>query len=103
MLELLIEGIIVGAFMRLKYQFMTTAVGDECYAVAVGNNSREFSGMIKLNEEGAEIINLLSVETEYDKLIDGLSQKYEETSREEIEMMVNSFLDSLRSEGLLVE
>lgn len=88
--------------MKLKYRFMTTTVGDECVAVAVGENSQEFNGMIKLNKEGADIISLLSDEIELDELVNSLIDKYQDTSREEIVDLVKDFINQLEAANLLV-
>ena len=88
--------------MKLKYDFITSKVGDEIIAVAVGANADKFSGMLKLNEEGAAILELLKKDISEDELIDSLVSKYEDSTRDEISEFVKEFVSQLKEAGLLL-
>ena len=88
--------------MKLKYEFETTELGDEIIAVPVGNNARDFSGVINLNDSAAAILKLLQKETTAEEIVSNLLEEYE-GAREEITAFVEKFIDKLRKEDLLSE
>lgn len=45
--------------MKLKYKFVVREVAGKSVAVAVGEDNRNFNGMIKLNETGEFIFKML--------------------------------------------
>ena len=63
--------------MKLKYQFELVDVGEEKIAVPIGKNSHKLNGVIKLNQEGAEILQLLNRETTIEAIVSELHKKYD--------------------------
>ena len=62
--------------MKLKYEFVVKNVCGSMVAVAVGDGTSAFNGMIKLNSTGAEIMEMLAVPTAEDQIVDALTEKY---------------------------
>ena len=88
--------------MKLKYEFETTELGDEIIAVPVGDNARDFGGVINLNDSGAAILKLLQKDTTVEQIVSSLLEEYEGT-KEEMTAFVEKFIDKLRREELLSE
>ena len=89
--------------MRLAVEMAVMEMDGVWSAVAVGKDSAKFHGMLKLNEEAAEIIKLLSEETTVEELEKKFCAKYDESGPEEISQVLEEFLGQLRKEGLLIE
>ena len=96
--QLFLEG-----FMKLVTDMTIMDMAGEMVGVAVGANSWRFRGMLKLNEEAAEIIRLLKEEITMEDLGKALQEKYADSSSEEISSFLAEFLDQLRNEGLLAD
>lgn len=88
--------------MKLKYEFETTELGDEIIAVPVGDNARNFSGVINLNASAAAILKLLREDTTVEQIVSALLEEYEGT-KEEITAYVEKVINKLRAEDLLSE
>ena len=94
-----------GFHMKLACELAVMDMDGEITAVAVGEDSAKFHGMLRLNEEAADIINLLTISggMTFPNLVASLQTKYTESSREEIAKFAEEFLKQLWQEGLLVE
>lgn len=88
--------------MHLKYTFEPVDMGDEIILVPVGENANEVHGVVKMNREGLEIINLLKDDTTKDNIIEKLLKKYE-NDRETIDLWVNRTINVLIDAGLIDE
>ncbi|MBE6708830.1 MAG: PqqD family protein [Ruminococcaceae bacterium] len=88
--------------MKLKYNFVVRNIDGRPVAVAVGKDNAEFNGMIRLNDTGKFIFDLLSVDTTEADIVAGLTDNYE-VDKSEAESAVKEFLQKLRDNGLLVE
>ena len=88
--------------MKLKCEFETTELGDQIIAVPVGDNAREFSGVLNLNDSAAAILKLLQKDTTVEQIVSALLEEYEGT-KEEMTAFVEKFIDKLRNEDLLSE
>lgn len=91
--------------MRLAVEMAVMKMDGEISAVAVGEDSAKFHGMLRLNEESADIITLLGIAKEgitLDCLVRSLHTKYTESTLEEIKSFTEDFLKQLRQEGLLI-
>lgn len=62
--------------MKLKYSFEAVNMGNEIIMVPVGDNADQVHGVLKMNNEGQEIVNMLMNETDADSIINSLSEKY---------------------------
>ena len=88
--------------MKLKYEFETTELGDAIIAVPVGDNARDFSGALNLNDSAVAILKLLQKDTTVEQIVSALLEEYEGT-KEEMTAFVEKFIDKLRNEDLLSE
>ncbi len=90
--------------MRLAVEMAVMKMDGEISAVAVGEDSAKFHGMLRLNEEAADIITILGFgNISLENLVRSLQTKYKESTPEEIRKFTEDFLDQLRKEGLLIE
>ena len=86
--------------MKLKYSFEIIDMGEELIAVPVGESANHVRGVLKMNREGAEIMQLLGSETDMKKIVDTLASKYDNDPNS-LNKFVRSFVENLRSSGLL--
>lgn len=89
--------------MKLAVEMAVMELDGEWNAVAVGADSTKFHGMLRLNETAAEIIKLLSEDTDTESIISELAKKYTTSSTDEIKENVTGFLGQLRSNKLLID
>ena len=89
--------------MKLAVEMVVMELDGEWNAVAVGNDSTKFNGMLRLNETAADIIKLLGEDTDAEAINSELAKKYTATSPEEITKFVSDFLGQLQGANLLEE
>lgn len=89
--------------MRLSVEMAVMDMDGEISAVAVGEDSAKFHGMLRLNETAADIIRMLAEDTTPEKMHKALCEKYDESTPEEIAELLVGFLKQLNAEGLLTE
>ena len=80
--------------MRFKYTFEFVNLGDETILVPVGDNANQVQGVIKANDTGDKIIQLLMQEKNEDEVIDILSKECE-NNKESLKEYVHSVVDVL--------
>lgn len=88
--------------MRLKDDFILHNTGEEFIIIATGEATKNFNGIIKLNNMGGEIVGLLTTDISEEEIIKAIVEKYEveyETAREDI----LNLLDSLRKAGVILD
>lgn len=87
--------------MQIKKDFTIQKVGNSYIAVAVGETSKTFHGMVRLNETGAFLWKKMSEgDVTVDELVDALLSEYEvdrETAAHDVEQLVAQ----LRESGIL--
>lgn len=86
--------------MKLKEDLMLRNVGDEWIVIPMGERLLEFNGMIKLNETGAFIWNLLENDIKKEDIVTSLVSEYE-INPENANKEVDTFLKLLADEGVL--
>ena len=88
--------------MKIKNGFVLESVGGAYIAVAVGDRASAFNGIVRLNESGAFIWNLL-VEREYtrDEIVEKIVKEYEGVSPEDVVGGVLVFEEKLRAAGII--
>ena len=88
--------------MKIKPDFTIQKVGSTYIAVAVGETSKTFHGMIKLNETGAFLWNKLAEKdcTE-DDLVEALLGEYD-VDRETAARDVHRVVEGLEASGVLL-
>ncbi len=93
--------------MRLAVEMAVMNMDGEISAVAVGEDNAKFHGMLRLNEEAADIITILNLSRDngisFKGLVKSLQTKYTDSTVEEIEAFTKEFLEKLWQEGLLIE
>ena len=86
--------------MKIKKGFIVRKIGGQNVAVAVGEASKEFNGMIKLNETGKFLWDLLEKGALIDELVEKVLEEYEvdeSTARADVE----KFVENLKELGAL--
>ena len=89
--------------MKIHPDFTIQKVGSSYVAVAVGESSKDFHGMIRLNETGAFLWNLMAEKncTEND-LVDAILAEYE-VDRETVVADVRRIVTELAENSIFIE
>ena len=87
--------------MKLKYEFILTDMGDEIDAVPVGENASEFHGMLRLDKDSAEVLELLKEDTTPAEVHQKMIERHPESTTDEIGFALAEFFNKLISEGVL--
>lgn len=87
--------------MKLKYTFAINEVAGQMVAVPIDSGYGEQS-LIKTNETGAYILNLLKQDITTEEIIAKIKEDFETQSQEDLEKTVNKFIDSLKAADLLI-
>ena len=88
--------------MRLKDDFISHNTGEDFVIIATGEATKNFNGIIKLNNMGGEIVSFLSNDISEEDIIKAIVEKYEveyDTAKEDI----RNLLDSLRKAGVILD
>ena len=90
--------------IKLACELAVMDMDGEITAVAVGEDAAKFHGMLRLNEEASDIINLLTISKgiTFPNLVASLKTKYTESTPEEIAKFTADYLNELGKEGLLI-
>ncbi len=86
--------------MKIKNGFMLRKVGSQNVVVAVGTASKDFNGIIRLNDSGRYLWEKLQSETDEEELIKAMLNDYdidEVTARADI----RRFIQTLKGADLL--
>ena len=62
--------------MKMKYTFESVNMGDEIIMVPVGNGASQVQGVIKLNETGYKIVQMISQGMTEDEIVNSLMKEY---------------------------
>lgn len=84
--------------MKIKDGFVIRQVGGEHVVVPVGERSKEFHGMINMNETGAFLWKFFTTEHTIEEGVDVLCAEYN-VDRAVAETDVNRFADILQRNG----
>ncbi len=87
--------------MRIKKGFVLREVAGQIMVIATGEASKDFHGMIRLNETGKDIWLGLQEGLSEDKIAESLEAKYEidiESAKRDVEQ----FLEKMSEKGFLV-
>ena len=83
--------------MRLNKDFLIHDTGNGEMLIPVGEETKKFHGVIKLNPTGSEIAHLLDEEElSMDALLNHFYEAYPDDNKEVIKESVTSFIDKLR-------
>lgn len=86
--------------MKIKNGFISRNVAGNNVVVAVGEQSRNFNGIIKLNETGMFLWEKLVVGIEREDLIDALLNEYD-IDRGTAENDIDAFIEVLKNAGAI--
>ena len=86
--------------MKLKYNFIINQVADNMVAVPVGNDLANFSGFLKVNDIGAEILEILKEEATVEEIAAKMLEKHPESNMEEALETVKEFTAKLIENGI---
>lgn len=88
--------------MHVKNSLETMELDDQIIAVPVGELATEYHGVLKLNETGAFLLELLKEETTEEALTAALAKEYS-VSNDQLAEDVHSYLALFREKGFLAE
>lgn len=86
--------------MKIKDGFMLRKVGGQNVVVAVGKASRDFNGIIRLNDTGVFLWQKLQQETSEEQLLAALTAEYD-IGEEQAKSDIAEFVAALRKAALL--
>ena len=83
--------------MKLNSDFLIHDTGNGEMLIPVGEETKKFHGVVKLNATGSEIVHLLeNDDLSMDQLLNHFYEAYPDTAKEEIEKPVTDFINKLR-------
>ena len=83
--------------MKLNNDFLIHDTGNGEMLIPVGEETKKFHGVVKLNATGSEIVHLLEEEDlSMDALLNHFYEAYPEEDTELIKNSVNEFINKLR-------
>lgn len=88
--------------MKLKYKFVVREVAGQAVALPVGEDAKNFNGMIKLNSVGEYIFKLLENDVTTEEIIKSITEKYDVTP-EDARPSVEGFLETLKQKAIITE
>ena len=86
--------------MKIKNGFVVRELAGEYVVVALGEASKIFNGIIKLNDSGRSIWELLSVGCDREEAIEAMMKEYD-VDRATIEADFDRFVDILKGANIL--
>ena len=88
--------------MKRKPGFIVRKISGQNVAVAIGEASKSFHGMIKLNDTGLIIWNALAKDVTEDDIVAAILEQYD-VSREQASEDVHNFVEVLKDAGIVIE
>ena len=83
--------------MKLNDNFLIHDTGSGEMLIPVGEETKKFHGVIKLNATGSEIVHLLDEkDLSMEELLDYFYNEYPDANKEEIKESVTAFINKLR-------
>ena len=86
--------------MKIRDGFVAREIAGETIVIALGEASKIFNGMIKLNETGSFLWKMLTENADIQALTEALTREYE-VSKDDAEKDVQSFVKMLLDAGIL--
>ena len=87
--------------MKIKGDFVLREVMGQSVAVPVGETSKNFHGMIKLNASGAEIWKDLEKGLTKEQIAQKIVEQYDSIEMDEALLKVETFLTKLQDAGIV--
>ena len=83
--------------MRLNNDFLIHDTGNGEMLIPVGEETKKFHGVVKLNATGSEIVHLLeNDDLTLEQLLNHFYEEYPEEDKEVIKQSVTDFINKLR-------
>ena len=86
--------------MNIKQGFVVKNVGEQSYVVATGELVKSFKGMIRLNQTGRLLWDMIAEGNDADTMVTRLTDKYD-VSEENARRDVEAFIKVLADKGIL--
>ena len=86
--------------MKIKSGFVVREIAGQSIVVALGEASKVFNGIIKLNETGRVMWDILSQGAQKEDVINKILSEYD-IDRETVEKDVDSFVTTLKENNIL--
>lgn len=86
--------------MKIKSGFVVREIAGQSVVVALGEASKVFNGIIKLNETGRVMWDILSQGAQKEDVINKILSEYD-IDRETVEKDVDSFVTTLKENNIL--
>ena len=87
--------------MKLLYSFEIMDMGEEFFAVPVGDDGSRSHGMMRMNQDAAEMLQLIQQHSSPEDVLDALLQSHPDLERNDIDQALCDFLNQLIAEGIL--
>lgn len=87
--------------MTIKKGFIVKEIAGEYVVVALGAASKVFNGIIKLNESGKLIWEMIAEGKERDQIVDAILDQYTDVDRENAERDFDKFVEILEGANIL--
>lgn len=87
--------------MKLKYDFIINDIAGQKVAIAVSDNVKYYSRFIKINDTGAYIMEKLKDDTTVQEIVKAIKTDFEVSADQNIEQMVNNFIEKLKEADVL--
>ncbi len=88
--------------MRVKEGFVMREVAGQYVVIAVGEASKTFHGMIKLNRTGKDIWECLQEGMEEEQIVEVLQARYQ-VEMQEVRQDVQAFISKMKEMGFLAD
>ena len=82
--------------MKLNNDFLIHDTGNGEMLIPVGEETKKFHGVIKLNATGSEIVHLLEEDISLEALLNHFYEQYPDDDKEMIKSTVTEFINKLR-------
>ena len=90
--------------MKLNDNFLIHDTGNGEMLIPVGEETKKFHGVIKLNETGSEIVHLLeNGDLSMDALLNHFYESYPDDNKDTIKESVISFINKLREVNAITD
>ena len=86
--------------MKIKSGFVVREIAGQSVVVALGEASKAFNGIIKLNETGRIIWDMLCEATEKEQIVEKILSEYE-VDKATVEKDVDGFVNTLKENNIL--
>ena len=86
--------------MKIKDGFITRKIGDKIVAITVGEHTKDFNGMITLNDTGHFIWKCLEKDTDKESIANEVIKEYDISTADAM-AEIDKFITELEKNGIL--